>query len=594
MQGITPICLLSSLLLSLLIMNGSQAADNPQVSFPVRVINMKAGEAQSTVVPPGLKNQCPKGRVLVSNDLVRPPKVGTVIGRNLDSQTAPDVKSTFPSAPDSNLYYFGTNDHDIVVLKNGDVLLIWGVHSKAPLNPKPGWFDYTYKGNWGPGARRGMMVWRSVDCGNTFQYLSEIDTATVGNKTCGNPQPAGSSTPAGTATQPNFANGGVDGQLVAVDPKNDDVYVMMQCVGFKQDTSKSGYQLSTERVNRTYVMRSKNKGQSWQTLGFLPSRAWRYAIVPIQGGKKLVFARSNSISIATRKLNGTYQFPTTEQPAPTTSGWGSDFNANPNIKPAKIVGANIWAHTVISRIPGSYKRILLAFPSKLPGSNNTSTFGYRLYEYDIDTNQFVTLPAVYPSLHTVDGFTLHLNIVDPKTGPLLMYWYDMNAATKKAVMRGRMVYGSTNYSADFNIAMDNLKNKHTFNLIAGTGYWYGDYKTAGGFAPQGIIPSNKIKYQFYPMWVEPDHTTRFSEVIVKKSLTVLRPIPRIRTIYYPKPKFGPPPVEMRVRKFTRAEEESLGYEYDKPRVTKKLNLNKNRLNLKKLKPTQQLKPVKTQ
>src|SRR5262245_12203356 len=52
-------------------------------------ISRQAGEAQSTVIPPGKKG-APKGRFLVSIDGLRPPvtlkdpKVGMVIGRNLN------------------------------------------------------------------------------------------------------------------------------------------------------------------------------------------------------------------------------------------------------------------------------------------------------------------------------------------------------------------------------------------------------------------------------------------------------------------------------------------------------------------------------
>src|SRR5262249_2434966 len=142
------------------------------VDSPVRSITNSGGETQSTVVPPKLKAQCPSGRFFVTNDNKRPPGPDTGIGRDLTTGATTDIHPTFDPPPDPTDLTWGTNDHDIVTLANGDVLLIWGVHSKKPLSPKPGWFDHTYHGSFGPGVRRGMMVWRSTDCGQTFQYRS--------------------------------------------------------------------------------------------------------------------------------------------------------------------------------------------------------------------------------------------------------------------------------------------------------------------------------------------------------------------------------------------------------------------------------------
>src|SRR5438067_1999446 len=137
----------------------------------IKVVN-GSGEVQSTVVGPGLKSACPAGRFLITMDSIRPPQVGTVIGRDLNNPGTPDIQSTFDPDPDSTDGFY-TNDDDIVTLSNGDVLMLWGYHSRAPLNPKPGWFDLTFKGAFGPGARRGTIVYRSKDCGQSFQYLTK-------------------------------------------------------------------------------------------------------------------------------------------------------------------------------------------------------------------------------------------------------------------------------------------------------------------------------------------------------------------------------------------------------------------------------------
>jgi hypothetical protein len=522
------------------------------VTGPVQTLTMAAGETQSTVVAPTLKpQQCPQGRFLVTNDLVRPPKVGTMLGRDLSFPGTPDLKPTFDPVPDPTNYLFGTNDHDIVSLSNGDVLLIWGVHSKAPLNPKPAWFDYTYKGAFGPGTRRGMMVWRSTDCGQTFQYLSQIDTAAVGDGSCAMPQPAGPTVPPGTPTQPNYANGGVDGQLVKVNLSNDNVYVMMQCVGYKQDLAKPGFILSNSGVNETFVLRSTNKGASWDNLGKLPTKAWRFGVVPLNGGT-LAFGRFNDLSFGTLLANGTYQLPASEQPAPVAYGWDAAFNTNPKIKPAKIVNANVWAHTIVSRVPGSQK-VLIAYPATLTDANSKKSYGYQLYFYDRATNQFFQATPIFPAVHSPDNFLLHLAAIDPGTGPVLLYWYDINANTKKATVRGRLIFGDNQYSDDIVVANDAPNTTHVFNVIPLSNYWFGDYKTAGGFGPHGISAVNDQIYRYYPMWDEPDGTVRFSEVVVHRKVGLSAGFKKLNLVLAAKPKIGPPPVEFRKRVLTGAE-----------------------------------------
>src|SRR5688572_28133695 len=211
------------------------------------------GEVQSTVVPPGKKWQCLYGRVLISNDHVKDP--GQVALLDLDPVTSdPTGAWTYADVQTPINMSFGffrrirSNDHDLVALPNGDVLLIKMGQSKIPLTvgenaiPKPEWFDHTYKleydtaGDllppWGPGARSELIVWRSEDCGNTFVPVSFIDTArlddaygTTEDGSGAYPQKKGSVLLPGAAGQQTWQMGGTDGPQVRVDPDTGKVYV---------------------------------------------------------------------------------------------------------------------------------------------------------------------------------------------------------------------------------------------------------------------------------------------------------------------------------------------------------------------------------
>ena len=163
-----------------------------------------AGEAQSTVVPPSAKPAaCRRGRLLASIDGRRPPATGLVLGRDLGAtDPTATVQGTFDAPPNQVDYAFGTNDHDLVALPNGDVLYLTGAFTRRPLTPKPAWFDVAYRGSFGPGARTSLMVWRSTDCGATFHFVSEFDPAQAGDGSCALPQHPRKTTPPGSPERP--------------------------------------------------------------------------------------------------------------------------------------------------------------------------------------------------------------------------------------------------------------------------------------------------------------------------------------------------------------------------------------------------------
>jgi hypothetical protein len=378
-------------------------------------------------------------------------------------------------------------------------------------------------------------VWRSTDCGQTFQYRSWIDPATVGDGTCANPQPAGSTVPPGTATQPHYSNGGPDGQLAHVNTAGDTTYMMMPCVGYKQDKTKPGYILSADHVNELYVLRSTDGGGSWTTLGKLPTTAWRYGVASLEN-ETLAFARYNDLSFATKQANGTYVMPTTEQPVPGTYGW-SGFTAPTSMDD------NVWSTTVIARV-GNSKNVVIAYPAAIKDASNKTSNGYELYFYDRTANTFSSAPAILPMTHGSQSFLMHLAIVEAPPGPALLYWYDVNTSTNKVRIRGRFVFAEDQTSDDFDVAVDAANTPHSFTITPGASHWFGDYKTAGGYTWKGITTLGTSYYHYYPMWDEPDGTMRFSHVTVERTTKISIGFKKIDVILPTKPKIGPPPVEL--------------------------------------------------
>jgi hypothetical protein len=226
---------------------------------------------------------------------------------------------------------WGTNDHDIIADRNGWVLLIWGFQLLTVPSPKPAWFDVTTFGNgassYPPGVRRGTIVYRSEDCGTSFHYVSHIDPVTVDGGLCAFPQ-FGNSSNGGPPSLPyKYLNGGTDGQLAKVSVHG--VYLTMDCVGLRQDSTKPSFTLSTNPINRTYILRSIDDGNTWQNLGFGSLAAWREGIVARLDDSIITApAQSNFVMFAQPMKNGLYNFGSTTYPTDLSWGW-TDAGTNP-------------------------------------------------------------------------------------------------------------------------------------------------------------------------------------------------------------------------------------------------------------------------
>ncbi len=498
-----------------------------------------SGEVQSTVVAPNLKSECKAGRFLISMDMVRPPQSGTVIGRDLNGPGSPDIRSTFSGDPDSTHELFGTNDDDIITMPNGDVLLIWGVHIDPKVSPLPGWFNHTYAndGKFGPGARRGTVVYRSTDCGNSFQYMSRIDPAQLGDGACGNPQPASPAppdkparpgqkpSPPPKAGQP-YVNGGSDGQLART--QNGVVYLTMDCVGRLQDKSKPGWVISDNYVGGgSYALLFHKRRRELQ-------RPWVSAGARLRG-----MARGRRAAFDGRHRVRRGQFPDDRNEAVqrglqflrhenrgicTARSIEQIINSNPVFAEPSTAGSKRMhgtfdprqiANTLLTRGPGG-DDVMLAYPAVVNDGNGMSLDGYEIYFYDPSTGQFGQANPVFPVVHAANHFLMHMVAIDPGSGPVLLYWDDVDGKAMTATMRGRFIYGNGSYSSDFAVATLNAANTpYSFPMAHA---WYGDYHTAGGFASaessRGGGTSSHQVADYFPVWVQSGGLALFSHVSV--------------------------------------------------------------------------------
>lgn len=502
---------------------------------------MTAAEVQSTVIPPGKKASCPYGCLLISNDEEKEPGKIVKLALNMLGATPVAAQIDPLTSPDRIIK---SNDHDLITLNNGDVLYIRMGRTKASLPPEAVWFDHAWKlphgvepdgepNGFGPGARSEIFVWRSVDGGGTFQFLSGIDMALVDDDfgtatdySGGLPQAPALFTAPGTAEQPVWQMGGTDGPLARVDPLTGRVFLVAGVVGCPPDLSQSYFAVMCPRMRRSLVMMSEDGGETWERLGTLGHGGWRTDVVP-RASDQLAFAAFawndqtlEGQSFVSTATIGQFPVPDVDPPmdsvlAPEKQGqWG--WSTKPKHHPlvgyetdkGDTMGMALTDQTVLARSPSSGKMIL-AFMDTLEGDKGD---GHRVYLFD-GNDSWTALPPIAPLSPNKNNFTLHLTPVDLGHGPILLYWYDVDTVAKTASIRGRFIITDSSYTSDFTIAP-------SFSVTSYRSY--GDYHTAGGYAASRTGP-----YNFYPIWVQPGGKVHFTHVQYahNRTLQLSKPAP---------------------------------------------------------------------
>jgi len=504
---------LSVLIFALCIPSNQVLADATLSISDKIIFAMKAGEAQSTVIAPNINLKCPAGRLLVSNDfLVRrtPYPDGAVVWRDLTDLDGNTGKATFGGMPNAQYFTMGT-DHDLVSLKDGTVLLIDMVSSKAPISPKPQWFDDTYRdnknsGDFGPGARTAIGIWRSTDCGTTFSFASLIETADYGDGSCAWPQRPEWNP---DAHHP-LDMGGSDGISARVTADRERVIIVNQCVGYMPDPNvHDAFVLTNKRIDKSLVFESADKGLTWKFVATFPKAAWRRSFV--DHGQNVDFAVGPGVSVGTRQQNGTLDVASTAQVVPN-AGQGGLKTAGAGALDATY--GNIWGHVILTHVPGT-KRTLIAEPVQMTRASSNVNSGYRVFLYDHSVEKFAELPPILPASDQPDNFMMHLVAIDLGIGPVLLYWSEFDLATKTALVRGRFIFNRAEFSDDFIISRQNGQTA-TWALDPNAHYWYGDYQTASAYMETTSAgpPGDTVTFDYFPMWIEANRTVDAAHIRV--------------------------------------------------------------------------------
>ena len=147
-----------------------------------------------------------------------------------------------------------------------------------------------------------------------------------------------------------------------------------------------------------------------------------------------------------------------------------------------------------------------------------------------------------------ENYVMDVSAIDLGSGPVLLYWADVNTASHKARIRGRIIASLGNYSSDFDISSESDLT------VAASGYYpkspqffYGDYHTASGYLQQrGTVLARKNIYHFYPLWVDRTGGARYAVVTVSEDAPLVagvQPVLQLQLFTVPPEEWVyPPPI----------------------------------------------------
>ena len=204
---------------------------------------------------------------------------------------------------------------------------------------------------------------------------------------------------------------------------------------------------------------------------------------------------------------------------------------------------------------GDSQGLLLAFPTIVTEgkAGKVRTNGYSVFFYDPqDSGTFSEIKAISPLTESPENYVMDVTAIDIGSGPVLLYWMDVNTVSHRAKMRGRIIVSLGHYSSDFDITdeTDLTVAANGYAQNTKTEYFYGDYHTASGYVQQrGPALARKNIYHFYPLWVDRANGSSYAVVTVSEDAPLLDgqlpPLePQLFSVAPQEWKYPPPTVDL--------------------------------------------------
>lgn len=238
-------------------------------------------ENTAKAVPPNEIQACfTTGKAILCTGQPRPGKIYSRnlydIDGNFDLNAVP-VPLDYPV---SNQYKLST-DIQLIRLKDGSLMAIKACATWTELQPKPYWWENRPGGP--NGTRGARCLWRSTDCGESWELYSIIDPAIVANGQYGWP----------SQTDPEM-NAGYDRHEIYQDPWTGFIYVSLRARSWEFTETVSiptlpSVQILHPKFDRGVIFHSMDNGKTWKLFHEF-SDAWApYVMTSTPDGRFFVF-----------------------------------------------------------------------------------------------------------------------------------------------------------------------------------------------------------------------------------------------------------------------------------------------------------------
>jgi hypothetical protein len=442
------------------------------------------------VIAPGRNSACPKGRIfIVAAAGGQSPAVyaadfdlsGTL--QNVSAQPA----LNFSLTADDRLL---ASDILLASLPKGGLLMVYQGGSISTLSPQPSWWDDFTDPKTNPplqpGDRGAIFVWRSNDCGTTWERFADIDAAKVLGGRCAWPQKSKNGGP---------WRGGFDREELYVDSWSGCVFLTAGCMngGFNSYPKQDAY----------LVFMSNNEGKTW-TLSPAEFPRWAPLVMTSMPSGRVYFAHCIQPSSGSRLTVGLYWM---DSPWQTKQGGVEIYYGDPTQASSQC--GQIPTAKVTAKItqPGVIPISLARLASDASGDYLRVTYpaviGTRQVQQIVNVGvkpdgSVVTVPVRTIEAEDPNGSVLQAAFVETdrfqmkkESNAALLYWLETTSAGK-VFTRYAMVDGSVGWYPPGDLSVKSGKRD---DWTPG-GEWMGDYMK-GAFFYTGL------KLHFLGAWPVP-------------------------------------------------------------------------------------------
>ena len=448
-----------------------------QVSDPVTISENGMTEATMAVLPPKTNGKCEHGRLFFgSGSIIKsvslkadPFGMHKTVQKSMQFDTPDDL-----SAP------LLTYDNHIVATKDGNLIYtVMGVIWQDNISPHPAWWNQTkentLKDRNVEGGRGAIFVFRSINCGDTWERMPTIDAAKlkVANEV-------------GYCAWPRVNNelhkaeaGGWDGHFLHADQINGNIYITTPCTSGKGELG--------------LVLMADQKLNEWKVVHQVKDAFfWRVPITTLSDGS-VVIAYANS------SLNKAFIGLTTEPGGPFDEQELAALSFPSDIASRAELPASMYVYTTLARIT-AHKGTKEGYQSAT-WFNSGGDVTYNIKRHGAGT-------GTTPNATTISGAkkgnsVLHGTFVD-STGPealdgdspSIFFWLEQVGKGKFQVRFRPFIGGNAMAKPE---AISNVFSTSAFtgDYISGT-----SYRTAIGL------------WKFYLSWSQ-SGSLRFAEVTIK-------------------------------------------------------------------------------